>query len=329
MLLNRRGFMVGAAGAATGIALGSRSGFAAESVQLRAMWWGSNDRSKRTLAVAKLFEEKNPDIRIIGESLSGDGYWTKLATQMAGRRHCRYLPARAQHDFRLFKARRLHGARPLHPFGARSRRLWQGRAEADHGGRKALGIGLGLNSFALFYDPMPSPKPASRPRDRHHLGGICRHRRRMTRRPARRMSGRTLWSPLCLCFRTPGSASVAAASPTDTGLAIRRRGGEGVVCLLGGTAQPAAPSARYPDARPEHDRHQLPGARLLGHGHGLFQPDGRLSAHHEKQARYRHAGHVPRRAALRPINYRPALIWSIGRRRKTGSGRQIHQLLRQ
>ncbi len=85
MLLNRRGFMVGAAGAATGIALGSHSALAAESVQLRAMWWGSNDRSKRTLAVAKLFEEKNPDIRIVGESLSGDGYWTKLATQMAGR----------------------------------------------------------------------------------------------------------------------------------------------------------------------------------------------------------------------------------------------------
>ncbi|RVK35798.1 extracellular solute-binding protein, partial [Sinorhizobium meliloti] len=85
MLLNRRGFIVGAAGAATGIALSSRSGLSAESVQLRAMWWGSNDRSKRTLAVAKLFEEKNPDIRIVGESLSGDGYWTKLATQMAGR----------------------------------------------------------------------------------------------------------------------------------------------------------------------------------------------------------------------------------------------------
>jgi len=78
MLFNRRTFLLGSAGAAAGLALGATSPLAAENVQLRAMWWGSNDRSKRTLSVAKLFQEKNPDISIVGESLSGDGYWTNV-----------------------------------------------------------------------------------------------------------------------------------------------------------------------------------------------------------------------------------------------------------
>lgn len=152
MLLNRRGFMIGAAGAATGIALGSRSAFAAESVQLRAMWWGSNDRSKRTLAVAKLFEEKNPDIRIVGESLSGDGYWTKLATQMAGRAIADIFQLEPS---TISDYSKRGACMALDPFISSA-------LDVDAFGKDVLnlttvdgklwGVGLGLNSFAMFYD---------------------------------------------------------------------------------------------------------------------------------------------------------------------------------
>ncbi|RVH85059.1 carbohydrate ABC transporter substrate-binding protein [Sinorhizobium meliloti] len=152
MLLNRRRFMIGAAGAATGIALGSQSGLAAESVQLRAMWWGSNDRSKRTLAVAKLFQEKNPDIRIVGESLSGDGYWTKLATQMAGRAIADIFQLEPS---TISDYSKRGACMALDPFISSA-------LHVDAFGKDVLnlttvdgklwGVGLGLNSFALFYD---------------------------------------------------------------------------------------------------------------------------------------------------------------------------------
>ena len=86
MQVNRRSFLMGTAGAAAGLAFGAGSATPAfaEDVSLRAMWWGSNDRAKRTLDVAKLYQSKTPGVTIVGESLAGDGYWTKLATQMAG-----------------------------------------------------------------------------------------------------------------------------------------------------------------------------------------------------------------------------------------------------
>ena len=87
MQVNRRSFLMGTAGAAAGLAFGAGSATPAfaEDASLRAMGWGSNDRAKRTLDVAKLYQSKTPGVTIVGESLAGDGYWTKLATQMAGR----------------------------------------------------------------------------------------------------------------------------------------------------------------------------------------------------------------------------------------------------
>src|SRR6478736_7515451 len=87
MQVNRRSFLMGSAGVAAGLAFGATSSIPAfaEDAKLRAMWWGSNDRAKRTLDVARLYESENPGVSIVGESLDGNGYWTKLATQMAGR----------------------------------------------------------------------------------------------------------------------------------------------------------------------------------------------------------------------------------------------------
>ncbi|WEX73913.1 ABC transporter substrate-binding protein [Sinorhizobium numidicum] len=155
MLLNRRTFMLGSAGAAAGIALGSvssRSALAAENVQLRAMWWGSNDRSKRTLSVAKLFQERNPDISVVGESLSGDGYWTKLATQMAGRSIADIFQLEPSTISDYSKRGACLALDPFIPSALNVGDLDKDVLKLTTVDGKLWGIGLGLNSFALFYD---------------------------------------------------------------------------------------------------------------------------------------------------------------------------------
>lgn len=57
---------------------------AEEPVTLRILWWGSQTRHDLTMAAIEKFMEKNPDIKIEAEYTSWDGYWEKVATQIAG-----------------------------------------------------------------------------------------------------------------------------------------------------------------------------------------------------------------------------------------------------
>ncbi|MDK1385309.1 ABC transporter substrate-binding protein [Sinorhizobium sp. 8-89] len=155
MLINRRTFMLGAAGATAGIALGQgslRPTFAAENVNLRAMWWGSNDRSKRTLSVAKLFQEKNPGVTVVGESLSGDGYWTKLATQMAGRSIADIFQLEPNTISDYSKRGACLALDPFIASALNVKDFGDDVLKLTTVDGKLWGIGLGLNSFALFYD---------------------------------------------------------------------------------------------------------------------------------------------------------------------------------
>src|SRR5260221_13681726 len=53
--------------------------------QLRFMWWGGQDRLRRTLAAFAAFERRYPGVRATGEaSANGGPFWAKLATQVAG-----------------------------------------------------------------------------------------------------------------------------------------------------------------------------------------------------------------------------------------------------
>lgn len=153
MRMNRRSFMIGTAGAAAGLAFsgGAMPAFA-DATQLRAMWWGSPDRGKRTVAVAELFHAKNPDISVIGESISGDGYWAKLATGMASQN----ISDVFQLEPSTISDYSKRGAcMPLDQFVPST-------LNVDSFGKDVLklttvdgklyGIGLGLNSFAMFYD---------------------------------------------------------------------------------------------------------------------------------------------------------------------------------
>ena len=53
-------------------------------IVLRFLWWGSESRHKATLDAIKLFEEKNPGIKIKAEYGGTDGYFQELSTQLTG-----------------------------------------------------------------------------------------------------------------------------------------------------------------------------------------------------------------------------------------------------
>ncbi|WP_274653780.1 ABC transporter substrate-binding protein [Paenibacillus humicola] len=67
-------------GGDTGSSGGSGSG---KQVELRMMWWGDQKRADRTNAALRLFEQKNPDIKVVGEFAPQTGYFDKLNTQIA------------------------------------------------------------------------------------------------------------------------------------------------------------------------------------------------------------------------------------------------------
>ena len=62
----------------------AESGADGKEVTLRFLWWGSDTRHKATLEAIKLFEEKNPGIKIKAEYSGYEGYLEKLTTQMSG-----------------------------------------------------------------------------------------------------------------------------------------------------------------------------------------------------------------------------------------------------
>ncbi len=55
-----------------------------DQVELRMVWWGSQDRHDRTLKVIDQYMEENPHVTISPEFTGWDGYWEKMATQAAG-----------------------------------------------------------------------------------------------------------------------------------------------------------------------------------------------------------------------------------------------------
>ncbi|WP_065959531.1 ABC transporter substrate-binding protein [Streptomyces sparsogenes] len=63
---------------------GGEGGGSGGKVTLRFTWWGNPDRAARTEAAIKLFEKKNPAIRISTSFAGFDAYKQKLATQAAG-----------------------------------------------------------------------------------------------------------------------------------------------------------------------------------------------------------------------------------------------------
>lgn len=55
----------------------------AEQVELRIMWWGDQKRADITNQALRKFEEKYPNIKVVGEFAPSSGYFDKLNTQLA------------------------------------------------------------------------------------------------------------------------------------------------------------------------------------------------------------------------------------------------------
>lgn len=86
--LTRRRFLTGTAGAAGSLAFASALGtraFAQDKVRIRHGWWGNPERDRRTFEVIDIFNGKYPNIEVVGETLGFNDYFTRLATQIAGR----------------------------------------------------------------------------------------------------------------------------------------------------------------------------------------------------------------------------------------------------
>jgi len=70
---------------------------AAQPVELRIAWWGSQARHDRTIAVIELFQKKYPNIKITYEFAAWADYWTKMNTQASGNN----LPDIMQQDYQM------------------------------------------------------------------------------------------------------------------------------------------------------------------------------------------------------------------------------------
>jgi multiple sugar transport system substrate-binding protein len=62
----------------------SAASVSSKKIELRMTWWGSQTRHDLTMKALKLFEQKHPNITIKPEYSGWDGYFDKLATQVAG-----------------------------------------------------------------------------------------------------------------------------------------------------------------------------------------------------------------------------------------------------
>ncbi|MCM3439370.1 ABC transporter substrate-binding protein [Metabacillus halosaccharovorans] len=56
-----------------------------DKVEIRFAWWGSAERDKIYNQILDLYEEQNPNVKIIREPTGWNDYWTKLSTQAAGK----------------------------------------------------------------------------------------------------------------------------------------------------------------------------------------------------------------------------------------------------
>lgn len=66
------------------LALGGASLAQDAPVELRMVWWGSQNRHDRTIQVIEMYEAANPNVDIVYEFANFNDYWTLVNTQAAG-----------------------------------------------------------------------------------------------------------------------------------------------------------------------------------------------------------------------------------------------------
>lgn len=124
-----------------------------EQVTLRMAWWGSQPRHDYTLEVIKMYEEKNPNVKIQAEYASWEDYWKKLAPQAAANE----LPDIIQMDLSYLAQYGENGQlADMSPFiGEQIDVSNISDAVVDGGkiGDKLYGFNLGVDALSYMHDP--------------------------------------------------------------------------------------------------------------------------------------------------------------------------------
>lgn len=122
-----------------------------EKIEMRIMWWGSQTRHDRTMAVLDLYTQKNPHITFNPEFMGSNDYWQKLNTLVAAND----VPDVFQigNNFLTYYS----AIEPLDEY------IKNGLIDVSDTNEnflsttringELLGISLGTNSLALLYDP--------------------------------------------------------------------------------------------------------------------------------------------------------------------------------
>lgn len=150
--MSRRGFMGAGLGLASTPLWNATAGLAADSAQLRMVWWGSEDRARRTKEAVQLFEGSNEGVKVATEFMGWDDYWPRLATQVAGGN----APDFIQMDYRyMFEYARRGAILPLDQYLGSALKI------ADFGDvnlkscsvdGKLYGANVGVNAFGVISD---------------------------------------------------------------------------------------------------------------------------------------------------------------------------------
>ncbi|WP_137130754.1 extracellular solute-binding protein [Rhizobium sp. FY34] len=151
MKMTRRGLMstMGA-----GLAASTLAGVPAlaQARSIRHYWWGNPERDKRTFAVIDTFQKAKTDIKVSGETIGWGDYWTKMATQTAGRN----MADLVQMDYRfLFEYVRRGALKPLDEYVGKSLMIADFDKGPIDGGRvdgKLYALNIGSNSQVIVHN---------------------------------------------------------------------------------------------------------------------------------------------------------------------------------
>ncbi|MBP2561514.1 multiple sugar transport system substrate-binding protein [Neorhizobium galegae] len=149
--LTRRALLGTMGAAAAASALPAMPAFAADR-SIRHYWWGNPERDKRTFAVIDTFQKKNASIKVSGETIGWGDYWTKMATQTAGRN----MADLVQMDYRfLFEYVNRGALKPLDEFAGKSLMIADFDKGPLDGGRvdgKLYALNIGSNSQVMVHN---------------------------------------------------------------------------------------------------------------------------------------------------------------------------------
>ncbi len=150
--LGRRRFMGAGLAVASLSLLPATRALSQEGANIRMIWWGGDERARRTNAAIDVFTQANPGISINAEFMGWDDYWARLATQVAGGN----APDFIQMDYRyMFEYARRGAIRPLDEYLGNQLKFddfGQVNLDSCSVDGKLYGGNVGVNAFAVIFD---------------------------------------------------------------------------------------------------------------------------------------------------------------------------------